>query len=112
MEQILIQLAKRALVDQVVAAQTLANGLRLLIYPLERGLIVGVGFERDLACRVYPDSLLQRRSENISRFGAWLPSMLVDGSFYVIRRIEYYNPDDNLPVLTEDDLIVAQELVS
>jgi hypothetical protein len=112
MEQLLIQLARRAHGDQVVAAHTLANGMRLLVYPLERGLIVGVGFDRDLAYRVHPESLVQRRSMHLSRFGAWLPAMFADGSLYAVRRFDYFNPASDVPVLTDDDLMVAQELMS
>jgi hypothetical protein len=112
MEQLLMQLARRAHDERVVAAQTLENGMRLLVYPLERGVIVGLGFERDLAHLVHPESLVQRRSMHLSRFGAWLPAMLADGGFYAVRRCDYFNPASSMPVLTDDDLMVAQELMS
>lgn len=112
MEELLIQLARRAHGEHVVAGQVLADGMHLLVYPLEQGLIVGVGFERDLAYRVHPETLMQRRSMQLSRYGAWLPAMLADGSFYAVRRIDYFNPHSNVPVLSDDELFVAQELMS
>lgn len=112
MEQLLIQLARRAHDDAVVAAHTLDNGMRVLVYPLGQGLIVGVGFGRDLAYRVHPESLLRRRSMHLSRFGTWLPTMFTDGSIYAVRRFDYFNPGSDVPVLTDDELMVAQELMS
>lgn len=108
----MIQLARRAHEERVVAAHTLDNGMRLLVYPLQEGLIVGVGFDRDQAYRVPPESPLRRRSMHPSRFGAWLPAMFADGSLYAVRRFDYFNPDSDVPLLTNDDVMVAQELMS
>ncbi|MFZ6773935.1 hypothetical protein ACO0LB_14585 [Undibacterium sp. SXout7W] len=112
MEQLLIQLARRAHNDQIVAAHVLVSGIRLLVYPVNTGLIVCMGFGADLAYRVHPESLLQKRSVDMSRFGVWLPVLFLDGSFYVVRRIDGFNPASDVAVLTEEDLMIAQELIS
>lgn len=112
MEQLLMALARRAHGERVVTTDALANGMRLLVYPSQRGLLVGVGFGRDQAHRVHPESLLQRRSMQLSRFGAWLPAMFADGSVYAVRRIDDFHPASNVPVLSDDELMLAQELMA
>ena len=81
------QLVRQARDGQVVMQQPQADGLSLLAYPLADGALVALGFARDSAHRVQPHSVLQRRASMPARYGAWLPAMLGDGSWYVVRRL-------------------------
>lgn len=81
------QLVRQARDGQVVMQQAQADGLCLLAYPLPDGALVALGFARDSAHRVRPDRVLQRRASMPARYGAWLPAMLGDGSWYVVRRL-------------------------
>ncbi len=81
------QLVRQARDGQVVMQQPQADGLSLLAYPLADGALVALGFAREHAHRVQPHSVLQRRASMPARYGAWLPAMLGDGSWYVVRRL-------------------------
>ena len=112
MEQLVMQLVHRACSEQVVASHALANGMQLLAYPLESGALVGLGFERDLAHRIPPETLIRKRSSHPARFGAWLPTLFADGSCYVVRRISHFSLEPGASALSADDLMAAQELLS
>lgn len=112
MENLVMQLINQACSEQVVVSQKMANGMHVLAYPLSAGALVGVGFERDLAHRVDTESLLCKRSTHLARFGAWLPTLFADGSCYVVRRVTYFTHTLEMPVLSNDDLTAAQELLS
>ncbi|MGZ3241547.1 MAG: hypothetical protein ACXWIN_05375 [Burkholderiaceae bacterium] len=112
MEQLLIRLTRKAHAEQVVAIQALASGAQLLAYPLDAGLMIGVGYDPALAHQVHAESLVSKRSTCLSRYGAWLPTLFADGSCYVVRKIDYFSPASDVPVLTSDDLMAAQELLS
>lgn len=111
MQEILTQLVQRACAEQVVASAATADGLHLMVYPLEQGgILVGVGIEGERAQLLNPEMLLYKRSRDLERFGSWMPSLFADGSWYVARRIVTFDVD--LPVLTQDDLDAAEELLA
>jgi len=110
MNQLLAELWRTAQMEQVVAGHSLDNGLHLLVYPLDFGALVGLGFNRDTAHRVHPESVLRRRSHNMQRFGAWMPAMLSDGGWYVVRRVEGA-ADSVGDAFNADELGAAQELI-
>lgn len=95
--------------ERSVASLHIESGMVLLAYPMENDLIIGLGFERDRAHEVRTDTVLSRRAQNISRYGAWLPAMFKDGSWFLLRRIADPAPDHG--ALTPDDLCIAQELL-
>lgn len=112
MEQLLMELARTARLERAVATQPLDNGMQLLVYPLADGVLVGLGYERDLADRVRADDVLRKRSDNLERFGDWLPATLADGSWYVIRRLLHVDVDSDLPILSADEFAAAEELLT
>ncbi|MFB9241712.1 hypothetical protein IV454_18740 [Massilia antarctica] len=83
----LAQLLRQARDGQVVMRQAGDDGLQLLAYPLPDGALVALGFGRDSAHRVLPERVLRRRTLMPARYGRWLPAMLGDGSWYVVRRL-------------------------
>lgn len=85
--------------------QSLPDGMQLLAYPTPDGALVALGFERAAAHRVRAETVLRKRAEQLPRFGAWLPAMLHDGSWYVVRRV----PDG--AALAVEQLQVARELL-
>jgi hypothetical protein len=87
MEQSAAQLVRQARDGQVVMQQAQADDLQLLAYPLPDGALVALGFDRDSAHRVLPESALRRRAAMPARYAGWLPAMLGDGSWYVVRRL-------------------------
>lgn len=112
MEQLVVQLVKRACAEQVVTSSKLANGMQLLAYPLAAGVLIAIGLERDLAYRINAESLLRKRSADPARFGAWLPALFADGSCYVVRRLLHFNHGSEASPLSLDELAAAQELLS
>ncbi|NHZ91163.1 MULTISPECIES: hypothetical protein [Massilia] len=86
-ENIAARLLRQAREEQVVMQQPYGDGLQLLAYPLADGALVALGFARDSAHRVQPDSVLRRRALQPARYAGWLPAMLGDGSWYVVRRL-------------------------
>lgn len=87
MEQVAAQLVREARDGQVVMQQAQDDGLHLLAYPLADGVLVALGVERASAHRVRPETVLQRRASMPARYAGWLPAMLGDGSWYVVRRL-------------------------
>jgi hypothetical protein len=109
-QELLTALVDRARVDQAVAFASVGTGMLLLVYPLERRMLVGVGLEGERALRIDAARLLHRRAGDMSRFGSWLPARLNDGSWYVFRRVPVH--DLNAPLLAQSDLDTAEELLS
>jgi hypothetical protein len=70
-----------------VAKSVLDSGLALFVYPEREFLIVGVGLRRDAVRPDTIEAVLKRRVDVPQRFGPWLPSRFLDGSFFVLRRI-------------------------
>lgn len=112
MEELLMELARTARNECAVASRQLNSGLELLVYPCEDGMIVGLGLERESAEQMQMEDVLRKRCERLERFGAWQPALFTDGSFYVVRRVPGANPDSSTPILSEDDLAAAEELLT
>jgi hypothetical protein len=87
LEQGAAQLLRQARDGQVVMRQAQDGGLQLLAYPLADGALVALGFERDSAHRVQAERVLRRRTLQPARYAGWLPAMLGDGSWYLVRRL-------------------------
>jgi hypothetical protein len=108
MKEILQTLIHEAILQKVVATQRLEDGLILLAYPLSDGVIVALGA---LAERIpSPREVLRKRSEDLERYGHWLPAMFNDGSLYVLRRLR--SDDDQASVLDDAALAIAEELLN
>jgi hypothetical protein len=112
MEEILMQLVKTAQTEQAVASQPLTNGMEMLVYPLDSGMLIALGITGELAQEVRMEQVVRRRSEDLRRYGPWQPAVLADGSCYVARRVMHVNVDSGQPVLPLDDLMAAEELLT
>ncbi|RJF97072.1 hypothetical protein D3870_21150 [Noviherbaspirillum cavernae] len=110
--EILANLCMIARIEQAVAKQQLDEGMQMLVYPMQRGMLVGLGFEGNEAHRVHAQEVVRKRSENIEQLGAWLPAMFSDEGMYIVRRFDHM-PDvgESLP-LSEEELMAAKELLS
>jgi hypothetical protein len=82
------QLLAQARLHNAVAAATLAGGDRLFIYPLEQGVLLALGAPADAPQPQRAATMLRRRGSDLRRFGAWLPSLFNDGSWYLLRRCQ------------------------
>lgn len=108
MENTITELAHACLQKQEVGVLTRSDGVVLLVYPLDQGAAIGVGtppgFERKLR------SVLRKRTENLPRYGKWMPALFNDGSCFVITRV----PDISAEraILEPDILAAAVELIS
>ena len=109
-QELLVELVKRAHDEQAVAFASMEGGMQMLVYPLDHGMLVGIGLEDERAQRVDAARLLHRRGGDMARFGSWLPARLKDGSWYVVRRVRAFDLD--VPVLDQSDLDAAAELLS
>ena len=98
--------------SQSTANTTLPTGLQLLVYPLEDSLLIGVGFEAEQGRQIQAEAVLRKRSWNLERYGAWLPAQLLDGSWYVVRRLQKSRFLENGPLLPNSALLLAQELLA
>jgi len=112
MDETLTQLAAKARNERVVASQRLDDGMRLLAYPLQDGVLVAVGFDPDLAHQVQAETVLRKRSAQMARFGAWLPAQFNDGSWYLVRRVPIAHENNAAPILDTEALAAAQELLA
>jgi hypothetical protein len=109
MEELLTQMANTARSTQDVVDTALEDGMHLLVYPYEQGLLVGLGYGADQAHRVDMTTVLRVRGQHLERVGAWLPARFADGSAYVVRRV----PDaGDGPVLSEQELMAGRELLA
>lgn len=79
------QLRAQARLHNAVAASVLENGSRLFVYPLADGVLLGVGACAAGAPPLRAETLLRRRGGDLRRFGAWLPTLFNDGSWYLVR---------------------------
>lgn len=109
-EELLVTLVKRAHADRSVASASMLNGVKMLVYPLEQGILIGVGLNGERAQLIKASRLLHKRAGDMPRFGSWLPIRLMDGSWYVVKRVQSY--DSDLPVLNQSELDTAEELLS
>ena len=108
----LMELAGYAVREGVVAGQTLDSGLHLLVYPAGSEILVALGYKADSVRREVLSWVLRRRAGNVARFGKWMPALMADGAFYVVRRIQSIEQRDGLPLLSEDEMNDAEELIS
>lgn len=108
MEKAITELAHACLQRREVGMLTRSDGTVLLVYPLEQGAAIGVGtspgFERKLR------SVLRKRTENLPRYGKWMPALFNDGSCFVITRVQEVPVEST--VLDADVLAAAVELIS
>jgi hypothetical protein len=82
----------------------------MLAYPLEDGMLIGVGMEGERAQRVDAARLLHKRAGDMARFGHWLPTQLKDGAWYVVKRLPPFRHDTRF--VNEDDVAAAVELLN
>ncbi|HJV73229.1 MAG TPA: hypothetical protein VJ654_03330 [Noviherbaspirillum sp.] len=108
---ILANLSSIARAERAVAHQPLDDGMQMLVYPMETALLVGLGYDGNESHRVIPEEVLRKRSGNMERFGAWLPSMFSDGGVYIVKRVAHPAENGDAP-LSQDDLSTARELLS
>lgn len=112
MENILMQLIRTAFLENAVASQALADGRRLLVYPMGSAALVGIGKSGETGQAGWLEDMLRRRTANLDRMGAWLPAMLADGSVYVVRRVAGVDTAGEVPPLAASELEAAEELLS
>lgn len=114
MEKQLLEMMRKASSDEVVVSQRLIDDMKLLVYPLQQkqGVIIGVGYGRENAHLVNMDTVLQRRTKDLARFGAWLPAVFSDGSRFVVMRVERDEPNESVAADLINDIHIAQELLS
>lgn len=110
LQQLLLNLARKAYTENTVAFTSLAGDVQILVYPMDQGILVGFGVEGELAKRVNVARILHKRAGDMSRFGSWLPARLKDGGLYVLKRVLDFNP--NFPPLDQSDLDAAEELLN
>lgn len=109
MRELLMELVKRAHAENSVAVATLADGITMLAYPMDDGMLVGVGMEGEHAHGVDATRMLHKRAGDMARFGGWLPAQLKDGAWYVVKRLPRYHEEAR--ALEEDDVAAAVELL-
>lgn len=87
MEKLIDDLIARARAGQTVLTHRLDDGQGLLAYPLADGALVAIGQSGQAARHLDAEQLLRERSRQLPRMGSWLPALLQDGSWYLVRRI-------------------------
>lgn len=112
MEQLLARLSRHACSTQVVVSEEIRNGIQMLVYPLENGILIAVGYERGRISHSQIETAMRRRYAQLSRYGAWMPALFVDGSWYMVRRIEQDNHGAVASTLPEEELRAALELLA
>lgn len=112
LEQILDEAAAKAMSSRMVVIVGTPIEARLLVYPLDSEILVGVGFAPEQGRQVSSVEILKRRSRWLARFGNWLPAQLQDGSWYVVRRVPHRHFVEKKRLLQDDELQLARELLS
>ncbi len=107
MEELLIRLMNEAKMQQAVAINTLRNGMKLLVYPLQNGMLVALGI--GMSDQTQTKNILRKRRQSLTRFGCWLPAVFNDGSLYLIRRLSEYGDGTCHSLYTE--LVEVEELL-
>ncbi|MFC7518740.1 hypothetical protein ACFQUU_27385 [Herbaspirillum sp. GCM10030257] len=110
--EILMNLCAVARIEQAVASQRLDDGMQMLVYPMDSGMLLGLGYEGNEAHRVHAEEILRRRSQDIEQLCTWLPAMFSDGGVYVVRRFNHIPDVDEAPPLSEDELTAAMEMLA
>ncbi|MFC5474020.1 hypothetical protein [Paraherbaspirillum soli] len=112
MQKQLSNLILTARSERAVASQLAANGMTLLAYPLDDGVLVGIGYDGKSGHVVDAELVLRRRGQQMARYGSWLPSMFVDGSYFLVSRLDASDPAQNALDSATLDLAAAQELLA
>lgn len=105
MDEELMWLAEESRSRQEIGMVKRDDGTVLFVYPAGDGAAVGVGTEP--GCERKLRALLRKRSENLPRYGAWLPALFGDGSCFVITRMR-----DAQAGIDADSLAAARELIA
>ncbi|WP_296555950.1 hypothetical protein [Pigmentiphaga sp.] len=86
MEDLVRTLVGECRMQQAVAMTTVENDMRLFAYPLpDQGVLLALGVGP--AATLTAEELLTRRADRLRQAGDWLPSMFIDGSLYLLRRL-------------------------
>ncbi|KQZ44749.1 hypothetical protein [Duganella sp. Root1480D1] len=107
MNEMYMQLAAQARLHNAVATASLAGGAQLLVYPLEHGVLLALGASAPGQQPLRAETLLRRRGADLRRFGAWLPALFADGSWYLVRRCS----DSESHGLEDNEWLAAEELL-
>jgi len=112
MQKQLINLILTARREGAVASQVVDSGMTLLAYPLDDGVLVGIGYDGSSGHVVDAELVLRRRGQQMARYGSWLPSMFVDGSYFLLSRLNASDPAQNAREAATLDLAAARELLA
>ena len=107
MNELYSQLKAQARLHNAVASAAPAGGARLFVYPLERGVLMALGATEQGGQPLRAETLLRRRGADLRRYGAWLPALFADGSWYLVRRCNGGDTDG----LDDDQWLAAGELL-
>ncbi|CDG82296.1 hypothetical protein [Janthinobacterium agaricidamnosum] len=109
MQDLIFELVLRACREQVVLHHALENGMELLTCPHEQTALIAVGYPRERAHQASAETVLRKRAVQLPLLGAWLPAVLPDGGWYLVRRLP--SPERTfIPV--EQELTAVQELLA
>jgi len=109
MEELARTLVGECRMQQAVAMATVENGMRLFAYPLpDQGVLLALG--GGPASSLTAEELLARRAGRLRQAGNWLPSMFVDGSLYLLRRLAAQEGGDAQELARQLEL--ARELLN
>ena len=111
MDGLLTRLADRACREKAVASGSFTQGMQLLAYPIDNGVLVAIGFGQERVRSVPVERVLRMRTEQPARFGMWLPAAFADGSWYMVRRATR-DAFGRLPLPSNEELISVQELMT
>lgn len=109
MEDLVRTLVGECRIQQAVAMMTVENDMRLFAYPLpDQGVLLALGVGP--AAMLTAEELLARRAGRLRQAGDWLPSMFVDGSLYLLRRLVAQEEGDTQGLARQLEL--ARELLN
>jgi hypothetical protein len=108
MEDSLTELVHACIRQREAGVLGRSDGTVLLVSPLEQGVVVGIGTGPGLERKLR--SVLRKRTENLPRYGKWMPALFNDGSCFVIMRVPEITA--GRAVIEPDILAAAVELIS
>lgn len=108
--EILLDMVLAARRERGVASLFMPDGTHLFAYPDDRGVIIGIGRGSEEAHQVQSQLVLRRRTENPARYGLWLPALLSDGCWFLLRRLSVAEALDTA-CLERIDIDVARSLL-
>lgn len=114
MKKPLLEMMTTACSQETAVTRRLEGKLELVVYPMQKkpGLVVGLGYGREDAHRVNMPDILRRRTQDVARFGPWLPAVFDDGSCFLVMRAEHGEPDEGLAESLVNEIHTAKELLS